>query len=127
MPKWNRVSYQPMSRMEIVSLEMLSRMFSLHALLIFSLVSTDVRPACADAVETADDVLQFGIPAIALGMTGYRRDLPGAGYLTASALVTEAWVWTLKLTVMEERPSGGGQGFPSNHRAIGSGAFLLED
>ena len=97
-----------MSRMEIVNLEMLSRMFSLHALLIFSLVSTDVRPACADAVETAGDVLQFGIPAIALGMTGYRRDLPGAGYLTASALVTGAWVWTLKLTVKEERPSGGG-------------------
>ena len=35
-------------------------------------------------MELAGDILQFGIPALALGMTGYRRDLAGAGYLTAS-------------------------------------------
>lgn len=68
-------------------------------------------------MELAGDILQFGIPALALGMTGYRRDLAGAGYLTASALVTEAWVWTLKSVVDEERPSGGGEGFPSGHAA----------
>jgi hypothetical protein len=44
-------------------------------------------------------------------MTGSERDLPGAGQLVTSALVTESLVWTLKLTVDAKRPSGGGGGF----------------
>ena len=76
-----------------------------------------VRAAHADAIETSGDVLQFGIPLLALGLTGIERDLPGAGQLVASTFVTEAWVWTLKLTVDEKRPSGGGRGFPSGHAA----------
>lgn len=83
--------------------------------LAFSLVGG--RSVRADSVESAGDVLQYGIPAIALGMAGVRRDLGGVGYLAVSGFVTEAWVWTLKLTIDEERPSGGGRGFPSGHSA----------
>ncbi len=85
--------------------------------LILALLFAGVRPVRADAVETAGDALQWGIPAIALGMTAVHRDLAGVGYLAASGLATETWVWTLKLTVDEERPSGGGRGFPSGHAA----------
>ena len=96
----------------------------IFALLIVSTTFSPARPAYADSVELAGDILQYGIPAIALGMTGYRRDLPGVGYLTASVLVTETWVWTLKVIVDDERPSGGGRGFPSGHAAtaaVGAG------
>jgi membrane-associated phospholipid phosphatase len=82
--------------------------------LIFALSS---RPVQADAVETSGHILQYVVPALALGMTGYERDLPGAGQLVTSALVTESLVWTLKLTIDAKRPSGGGRGFPSGHSA----------
>ena len=45
------------------------------------------------------------------------RDGQGAKELVVTALVTETWVWTLKLAVDEKRPSGGGRGFPSGHSA----------
>ncbi|MFT5443553.1 MAG: membrane-associated phospholipid phosphatase [Myxococcota bacterium] len=73
--------------------------------------------ARADAIETSGDVLQFGIPAIALGLTVLRRDKQGAIDLATSGLITEAWVWTLKVVVDKRRPSGGGWGFPSGHSA----------
>ncbi len=76
-----------------------------------------VQPAGADAAETAGDVLQYGVPAVALGYTAVHRDLQGFKQLAGSALVTETWVWTLKWTVDEKRPSGGGRGFPSGHSA----------
>ncbi|MCP5040110.1 MAG: hypothetical protein GY944_03705, partial [bacterium] len=76
-----------------------------------------VQPAGADAAETAGDVLQYGVPAVALGYTAVYRDFQGFKQLLGSTLVTETWVWTLKLAVDEKRPSGGGRGFPSGHSA----------
>lgn len=84
------------------------------ALFVLAQVAT---PARADGVETAGDVLQYGVPVLALAYTGVVRDFAGTKQLVGSALVTEAWVWTLKLTVDEKRPSGGGRGFPSGHSA----------
>ena len=80
--------------------------------------------ARADATATAGDVLQYGIPALALGLTAYRQDREGAGQLAISGLVSTSITWTLKVTVDEKRPSGGGRGFPSGHSstaAFGAG------
>jgi len=74
-------------------------------------------PAQADDIETAGDVLQYGVPAVALGATAWLHDGQGARQLVVTALVAETWVWTLKLAVDEKRPSGGGRGFPSGHSA----------
>lgn len=107
-PKDNQPAEAARSEMRVTVLWVLAG-------LAFSLF--EARPARADSVELAGDVLQYGIPAIALGIAGVRRDLSGVGYLAASGFVTEALVWTLKLTVDEERPTGGGRGFPSGHSA----------
>lgn len=73
--------------------------------------------ARADDIETAGDVLQYGVPAIALGTSVLLRDWQGTRQLLGTAVAAEAWVWTLKWTVDEKRPSGGGHGFPSGHSA----------
>jgi hypothetical protein len=69
--------------MEIVSLETQPRIRLRNALLSFALLLAGLRSSAADSIETAKDVLQFGIPALALGMSGYRRDLAGAGQFAA--------------------------------------------
>ncbi|MDP6978622.1 MAG: phosphatase PAP2 family protein [Myxococcota bacterium] len=71
----------------------------------------------ADEIETAGDVLQYGVPAVGLAATAWLRDGTGFKQFVGTALVAETWVWTLKLVVDEKRPSGGGRGFPSGHSA----------
>jgi membrane-associated phospholipid phosphatase len=73
--------------------------------------------AVADEIETAGDVLQYGVPAVGLAATAWLRDGTGFKQFVGTALVAETWVWTLKLVVDEKRPSGGGRGFPSGHSA----------
>ena len=87
------------------------RGISVPVVLLHLILALSSRPVQADAVQTSGDILQYVVPALALGMTGYERDLPGAGQLVTSALVTESLVWTLKRTVDEKGPTGGGRGF----------------
>lgn len=101
----------------------------------------DINPA----VERAGDLMQFGIPLAALGLTfllddAGASDAQGAGFSAGSRLGldvdwlsmngsprhdlalalarTELATYTLKYGIDAERPNGGGQSFPSGHTSV---------
>ena len=72
----------------------------------------------AGATELSGDVLQFALPAAALGLTAWYEDRTGAIEFAESAAATLAVTYTLKYTVSERRPNGGAHSFPSGHTSI---------
>jgi membrane-associated phospholipid phosphatase len=71
-----------------------------------------------DEIATAGDILQFVLPGAAAGLTLWNRDGKGALQLGESAALTLGVTYTLKYSVNETRPNGGGQSFPSAHTSI---------
>ena len=97
-------------------------------------------------VETAGDAMQFGVPLIALGLTFLLDDascdaeqLAAAGPYAGRLGLDSGWLhmngsprhdlmlaigrtelatYTLKYSVDEQRPNGGGQSFPSGHTSV---------
>lgn len=72
----------------------------------------------ADNIQTAGDILQFVLPATAAGLTLGYRDWRGTLQFGESGALTLGVTYTLKNTVNETRPNGGGQSFPSAHSSI---------
>jgi len=80
----------------------------------------------ADAIETSGDVLQFALPALALGATvGHRNEETGAIWdrqgtlqFVESAAVSMAVTYGLKYAINTPRPNGGRYSMPSGHSAI---------
>jgi membrane-associated phospholipid phosphatase len=71
-----------------------------------------------DGFETYGDVMRYGIPAAALGITAWKRDADGAKQFAATAVPTFALTYGLKAAVDEERPDGSDDdSFPSGHAA----------
>lgn len=66
-------------------------------------------------IELAGDVLQYALPATAVGLTLGYKDGKGALQLGASMAVTLGVTYVLKYAVDSERPNGGSQSFPSGH------------
>jgi membrane-associated phospholipid phosphatase len=77
-----------------------------------------LRSSAADGIQKAGDVLQFVLPATAVGLTLGYRDGHGALQLGESLAVTLGVTYGLKYTIDERRPNGGSQSFPSGHSSI---------
>jgi len=87
--------------------------------LAFFIVLVSPMVICAsDSIELAGDVLQYILPASAAGLTLAYRDAEGALQFGESAAVTLGVTYTLKYTISDARPNGGGQSFPSGHTSI---------
>ena len=89
------------------------------ALVLAVLLSCTIHDARAtSAIQTSGDILQFVLPGVAAGLTLGERDWDGAREFAESAALTLGATYTLKYTVNERRPNGGGQSFPSAHTSI---------
>ena len=75
--------------------------------------------ARADGIEATGDVLQYALPATAMGLTLIDKDWDGALRFTGAFAVQGLTVLALKSIVYETRPNGQGhQSFPSGHSAV---------
>ena len=79
-----------------------------------------------DNIQTSGDLLQFALPALALGASvGHRNeedgslwDRQGTLQFAESDALTLGVTYALKYSVNETRPNGGSQSFPSGHTSI---------
>nr|WP_299342435.1 phosphatase PAP2 family protein [Allomuricauda sp.] len=79
------------------------------------------------AVETAGDVLLFGLPTLALGTTLVLGDHEGAVRFGKGFALNQAVTFGLKLVINEPRPNGeNNNAFPSGHTSttFQSAAFI---
>ena len=107
----------------------IGRYFIRNLLLILGLCVAGPSAVCgSDRIETAGDILAYGLPAIGAGMTLYHKDGEGALEFGESGLLTMALTQGLKFTVNERRPNGGEHSFPSGHTsyAFFSAEFIRE-
>ena len=85
-----------------------------------------VRVRGADSIQTSGDVLQFALPALALGATvghrneedGRRWDRKGTLQFAESAALTLGVTYALKYSLNTTRPNGGSHSMPSGHTSI---------
>jgi membrane-associated phospholipid phosphatase len=91
---------------------------ALFALLSVLVVTLPCRADAKDAVDIVADSMQYLVPAIGLGNTLYRRDWDGLKQFAISGSVMAVTTVTLKYSINAQRPSGGGQAFPSGHSAV---------
>ena len=85
---------------------------------LIAVLSGGLAPHCATAkggVETAGDILEYVLPALAIGKTGWERDKTGFVQLGESYALSLGVTYTLKYTVNETRPNGGSHSMPSGH------------
>lgn len=68
--------------------------------------------------QLSGDILQFTIPAAALGTTLAIRDFEGSQEFAKGLILTSATTYGLKYIIPEKRPSHGNHSFPSGHTAI---------
>ncbi|MCD4677175.1 MAG: phosphatase PAP2 family protein [Desulfobacula sp.] len=72
--------------------------------------------AAADEIETAGDILQIAIPAVAYGTTFFLKDKTGRTQFYKHFLTTVVTTHALKFAIDKKRPEGGGSdSFPSGH------------
>lgn len=97
---------------------------SISLLLSAGLIVT--RVAAAEAIQTSGDVLQFALPALAIGATiGHRNeddgrlwDRQGTLQFVESAALTLGVTYALKYGLDTTRPNGGHYSMPSGHTSI---------
>jgi membrane-associated phospholipid phosphatase len=68
--------------------------------------------------KISSDVLQFAIPATALGTTLVLKDFKGSQEFAKGFIATGTTTYGLKYLIHERRPSHGNHSFPSGHTAI---------
>ena len=93
--------------------------------LLWSLCCT-VPLAASDAIQTSGDILQFALPALAMGATighqneedGRLWDRKGTLEFAESAAVTLGVTYALKYGLNTTRPNGGSHSMPSGHSSI---------
>ena len=71
--------------------------------------------AATDATETAGNVLQIAMPALALATTAVKSDRTGALELVEAYAISTSATFLLKEVVHARRPNGGAHSFPSGH------------
>jgi membrane-associated phospholipid phosphatase len=83
-------------------------------------------PVRADAIRTAGDWLQIGIPAFALGRAHGLGDSEGVRQAGSGIVTNMLATQSLKLATDQTRPDGGNLSFPSGHTsaAFQGAAFL---
>ncbi len=81
----------------------------------------------AESIAYFGDLLQFMIPAYALGMSVNEKDIEGTKQMVYSYGTTQIIVHAVKMIVSEERPDGSNHhSFPSGHTASAfSGASFI--
>ena len=96
-------------------------------IIILALVFTAPAHAQKFNLETVGDILNWALPAYALGMTMQDDNWDGAIQLAESWGASQATVFLLKSTIHEERPNGrDNESFPSGHTASAfSGAAFI--
>lgn len=72
----------------------------------------------SDAIQSTGQILQFILPAAAIGSSAWHRDGDGLIEFGESAATTLAATYGLKYAVNEKRPNGGSHSFPSGHTSI---------
>lgn len=86
----------------------------------------DRASADHETLETAGDIGAVALPAVAAGVTAWRKDGEGAVQLGKALLSTVAVTAALKLSVREEAPNGDDHAFPSGHTSVAfAGASYL--
>lgn len=99
-------------------------------LTVFFLLITTINPSFAQSnkeIERAGDILQFAIPLTAYGMTFVFDDHAGRRSFSKAFFSTMGATYTLKYSIQDERPDGGGQSFVSGHTsATFSGAAFIQ-
>jgi membrane-associated phospholipid phosphatase len=83
--------------------------------LLWLCLEVNTAAQAGDTIRQAGDILNIALPASALGLTLAHRDYQGTLQFGESAALTLGVTYTLKYTVDETRPNGGGQSFPSGH------------
>ncbi len=84
------------------------------------------RISAADAIQSSGDILQFVLPAVAIGATighrneadGSRWDRKGTLQFAESAALTLGVTYALKYSLDTPRPNGGSHSMPSGHTSI---------
>jgi membrane-associated phospholipid phosphatase len=71
-----------------------------------------------DYIARAGDVLQYALPATAVGLIIAHDDGDGAIQFASSAALTVAVTYALKFGINARRPNGGNHSFPSGHTSI---------
>ena len=71
--------------------------------------------AASDSIRSTGDILQYVLPATAIGLTIGHKDGDGALQFGESFATTLGVTYTLKYTINAQRPNGGDQSFPSGH------------
>ena len=85
------------------------------------------RVSAQTSAETAGDILQVALPAVAYGMTFVYDDPQGRTQFYKSFFSTLGTTYALKLVVDKERPDGGKMSFPSGHTSSAfSGASFIQ-
>ncbi len=87
-----------------------------------------VPARASDGVETAGDIIQLVLPAVASGLTLSHHDQEGFIQLAESGALTLAVTYGLKYSVSATRPNGADHSFPSGHSSISfaSSEFIRE-
>jgi membrane-associated phospholipid phosphatase len=80
---------------------------------------TPPRPAHADGIKTAGEILRIALPAAAGGYSLYREDYDGVLQLGVSELASEGSSLLLSSFISERRPNGqSNRSFPSDSTAV---------
>ena len=101
----------------------------LSLVLIFFLtaVTVPVNSFADDPSETAGDILQIALPAMAYGMTFAYQDDEGRQQFYPSFFSTLGITYALKYSIESQRPNGGNRSFPSGHTSAAfSGASFIQ-
>ncbi|MDR2268790.1 MAG: phosphatase PAP2 family protein [Rickettsiales bacterium] len=93
----------------------------------FAAIAFCARASAFDLLENVGDLLQFAVPAYALGMTMNEADWQGSRQFGYSYGATMATTYVLKHIIRERRPNKVNyQSFPSGHTASAfSGATFI--
>lgn len=99
---------------------MIPRCRSITAFVVIDMLMTlgCIQPVAADSIQDAGDILQFVLPATAIGLTIGHSDGAGAIELGKSVAVSMGVTYALKDSINAKRPNGGDHSFPSGHSSL---------
>ncbi len=99
-----------------------------HLAIMVLLSLLPLHNACANAEDSAADVLRIALPAAAWGMTQYLDDAEGSTQFYYSFAANIAVTYALKTAIHKNRPDGSdNDAFPSGHTSMAfQGAAFLQ-
>jgi len=98
-----------------------TRYFSFFFALAFSFFCADIEAVAQEksSIETSGDVIQVGLPLLALGVEVWRKDKQGIKQFAFVSLTNFALTQGLKIGINKKRPKGPRtDSFPSGHTSM---------